>query len=153
MHLFFSEFLDIDECEESGLCGHNARCMNTEGSYMCYCNDGYKLETGERSFRQDGNIVSCKGESLLMLFLLADKIAYCTVVYCLFWPVLLQGRNPFFGLCLLCGFLVFFFFLFWYSVCSSDVRIPESTPDIPTGSQQCFRCGGSEKLDNIMKVM
>lgn len=68
VHVFFPEFLDIDECEESGLCGHNARCVNTEGSYMCYCNDGYKLENGERSFHQDGNIVSCKGESLWMLY-------------------------------------------------------------------------------------
>ncbi|NXW11263.1 SUSD1 protein, partial [Fregetta grallaria] len=51
---------DIDECEESGLCGRNARCVNTEGSYRCYCNDGYKLENGERSFHPDENIVSCK---------------------------------------------------------------------------------------------
>ncbi|XP_030367540.1 sushi domain-containing protein 1 isoform X6 [Strigops habroptila] len=51
---------DIDECEESGLCGHNARCVNTEGSYECFCNDGYKLENGERSFYPDGNTVSCK---------------------------------------------------------------------------------------------
>ncbi|KAM4878908.1 sushi domain-containing protein 1 isoform 3-T4 [Sylvia borin] len=51
---------DIDECEESGLCGHNARCVNTEGSYMCYCNDGYKLETGEHSFHRDENNISCK---------------------------------------------------------------------------------------------
>ncbi|XP_074876860.1 sushi domain-containing protein 1 isoform X4 [Buteo buteo] len=51
---------DIDECEESGLCGQNARCVNTEGSYKCYCNDGYKLENGEHSFHPDGNIVSCK---------------------------------------------------------------------------------------------
>ncbi|KAM9507488.1 sushi domain-containing protein 1 isoform 3-T3 [Guaruba guarouba] len=51
---------DIDECEESGLCGHNAKCVNTEGSYKCYCNDGYKLENGERSFHPDGNTVSCR---------------------------------------------------------------------------------------------
>uniref|UniRef100_A0A8C0UXA3 Sushi domain containing 1 n=1 Tax=Cyanistes caeruleus TaxID=156563 RepID=A0A8C0UXA3_CYACU len=59
---------DIDECEESGLCGQNARCVNTEGSYMCYCNDGYKLETGELSFHQDGKTVSCKGESLWIIW-------------------------------------------------------------------------------------
>ncbi|XP_062480260.1 sushi domain-containing protein 1 isoform X4 [Pezoporus occidentalis] len=51
---------DVDECEESGLCGHNAKCVNTEGSYKCYCNDGYKLENGERSFHPDGNTVSCR---------------------------------------------------------------------------------------------
>lgn len=108
-HLLFSEFLDIDECEESGLCGHNARCVNTEGSYMCYCNDGYKLETGEHSFHQDGNVVSCKGENLWMLFLIADKITCCTTVWCQFWRVLLQGSKPFPGICLLYVLLCFFF--------------------------------------------
>ncbi|XP_054665986.1 sushi domain-containing protein 1 isoform X6 [Grus americana] len=34
--------------------------MNTEGSYNCYCNEGYKLENGERSFHPDGSGVSCK---------------------------------------------------------------------------------------------
>lgn len=73
-HVFFCEFLDIDECEESGLCGRNARCVNTEGSYKCYCNDGYKLETGEHSFLPDQNTVSCKGKSLWVLILLANEM-------------------------------------------------------------------------------
>lgn len=71
---FFSEFSDIDECEEAGLCGYNARCVNTEGSYECYCNDGYKLENGERSFHPYASSASCKGGSLWVLFVLADKI-------------------------------------------------------------------------------
>lgn len=67
-------FLDIDECEESGLCGRNARCVNTEGSYKCSCNDGFKLGNGELYFHPNGSVVSCKGESLWMLLLLADEI-------------------------------------------------------------------------------
>ena len=39
--LFFSPFLygsqDIDECEVSSRCRHGGRCVNTHGSYECYC--------------------------------------------------------------------------------------------------------------------
>lgn len=73
MHIFFSELLDINECEESGLCGHNARCVNTEGSYRCYCNDGYKLESGAHSFHPDGNKDFCQGKNLWMLCVQADN--------------------------------------------------------------------------------
>ena len=34
--------LDIDEClEESSTCAVNAACQNTDGSYKCFCNEGY----------------------------------------------------------------------------------------------------------------
>lgn len=33
--------MDIDECEEDSICGHN--CSNTFGSYQCSCLDGYTL--------------------------------------------------------------------------------------------------------------
>jgi len=34
---------DIDECEsvEQNDCGPNALCTNTEGSYLCRCDEGY----------------------------------------------------------------------------------------------------------------
>lgn len=41
-------FLDIDECstetpeELRHNCHSNATCTNTEGSFMCSCNDGYR---------------------------------------------------------------------------------------------------------------
>lgn len=30
---------DIDECEQNDTCDH--QCLNTEGSFLCLCNDGY----------------------------------------------------------------------------------------------------------------
>ena len=37
--------LDIDECasEDTNNCGQT--CVNTEGSYFCQCDDGYRLES------------------------------------------------------------------------------------------------------------
>ena len=36
---------DIDECE-TGICGSNATCLNTPGSFICTCNEGYYLANG-----------------------------------------------------------------------------------------------------------
>ena len=33
---------DVDECENSDLCHTNGMCLNTPGSYMCSCKDGYR---------------------------------------------------------------------------------------------------------------
>jgi len=32
---------DIDECDTPGVCGDNATCNNTIGSFLCECNLGY----------------------------------------------------------------------------------------------------------------
>ena len=42
---------DIDECheaalEDTGLCGRNGNCINSEGSYDCICATGSALEDG-----------------------------------------------------------------------------------------------------------
>lgn len=43
--LLFLTFIDIDECSlNSTLCDHV--CINTDGSYMCECNEGYQLVSG-----------------------------------------------------------------------------------------------------------
>ena len=35
--------LDINECEDdNGGCSHN--CSNTEGSFECFCSDGYEFD-------------------------------------------------------------------------------------------------------------
>ena len=49
--------LDIDECQEQPhLCGPGGTCRNTQGSFQCICNRGYKLDpTGKK----------CIGESNL----------------------------------------------------------------------------------------
>ncbi|XP_059840950.1 latent-transforming growth factor beta-binding protein 4-like isoform X3 [Hypanus sabinus] len=39
---------DIDECARGATCGEAGMCVNTEGSYRCRCNPGYRL-------RADGN--------------------------------------------------------------------------------------------------
>jgi hypothetical protein len=37
--------IEIDECSESqNICGTNARCLNTPGSYKCECELGYELD-------------------------------------------------------------------------------------------------------------
>ena len=43
---------DIDECSEPStvMCSSNANCVNTEGSFMCVCKDGF-----------EGNGLICEG--------------------------------------------------------------------------------------------
>lgn len=42
---------DINECLQNDIsCGPYAMCMNSEGSYYCVCNLGYKLLSGAESF-------------------------------------------------------------------------------------------------------
>ena len=43
---------DIDECQEgSAGCDHN--CVNTDGSYLCTCMDGYELESDNHTCTGD----------------------------------------------------------------------------------------------------
>ena len=41
--IYFPSYLDDDECESLSTndCHDNATCTNTEGSYSCFCNDGF----------------------------------------------------------------------------------------------------------------
>lgn len=43
---------DINECVEGNPCDKNAACSNTDGSFMCSCQDGYT-----------GDGVTCKGNT------------------------------------------------------------------------------------------
>lgn len=36
---------DVDECQEEIVCGQNATCINTQGSYNCVCNAGFALKS------------------------------------------------------------------------------------------------------------
>lgn len=48
----YISYLDIDECStEPSLCPNEADCMNTDGSYVCVCKEGYT-----------GNGTSCVGK-------------------------------------------------------------------------------------------
>nr|XP_033780189.1 CD97 antigen isoform X1 [Geotrypetes seraphini] len=44
---------DIDECDQLGppVCGTNASCINTPGSFNCICLNGFRTMTGERTFK------------------------------------------------------------------------------------------------------
>lgn len=39
--------IDVDECENSGICQQS--CQNTYGGYRCYCNKGYTLNSDNRT--------------------------------------------------------------------------------------------------------
>ena len=40
--IYYHIIVDIDECSvNTDNCDINARCNNTDGSYICVCNDGY----------------------------------------------------------------------------------------------------------------
>lgn len=37
--------IDINECEQSGICPKPGRCVNILGSYRCICPRGFKLDS------------------------------------------------------------------------------------------------------------
>ena len=56
------KFIDIDECSKSitAICPRGSRCINTNGSYTCTCNEGYFLlqnSTGDIN-RCEGKLIS-----------------------------------------------------------------------------------------------
>ena len=56
--LYASFLLDIDECSvNKGGCQHN--CINTPGSLVCKCDDGYYLDADKKS---------CQGKDASTLF-------------------------------------------------------------------------------------
>lgn len=58
-HSAFSS-LDEDECNEHDVCGGNATCINTNGSFYCACNPGFALKSGRTTFT--GSDEQCEGE-------------------------------------------------------------------------------------------
>ena len=47
------QLTDIDECSMGDVCGAHGMCNNTEGSFVCTCEDGYMLM----------NATHCTGDS------------------------------------------------------------------------------------------
>ncbi|XP_077428050.1 adhesion G protein-coupled receptor E5-like [Vanacampus margaritifer] len=45
-----SKCVDVNECGNSGLCGRHTRCINTNGSYYCQCEDGFRNIHGSDNF-------------------------------------------------------------------------------------------------------
>ena len=50
-------FLDIDECAAGDPCMANAECENTEGSFTCYCRDGYEANPDKVVCSGTGNSI------------------------------------------------------------------------------------------------
>lgn len=65
--LYISFVIDVNECQR-GPCGENASCMNTLGSYLCVCKNGFT-----------GNGESCQGTVLSVQQFLNKKIIGDTV--------------------------------------------------------------------------
>ena len=43
INFLINNIVDVNECTESSdLCGVNAECRNTDGSYYCQCLSGYR---------------------------------------------------------------------------------------------------------------
>ncbi|EDL82474.1 EGF, latrophilin and seven transmembrane domain containing 1, isoform CRA_c [Rattus norvegicus] len=41
---------DVDECNETSVCGDHAVCENTNGGFSCFCVEGYQTSTGKTQF-------------------------------------------------------------------------------------------------------
>lgn len=56
----FATFADVDECNETSVCGDHAECENTNGGFSCFCMEGYQTSMGKMQFTpNDGSY--CQG--------------------------------------------------------------------------------------------
>ena len=110
---FYLFSLDIDECKlsVSPVCPH--KCVNTEGSYKCACNDGYKLEHDKDcvDINECSDISPCSHNCTNTK---GSFVCGCAVGYRLQDDgVSCEGKNPF--ICMVLSIptvvLIFFFFL------------------------------------------
>lgn len=61
IHLFtfLCPHKDIDECTDEKPCGQNTTCTNTNGSYNCQCEGGFRHQKGKVNF----TVGACIGKS------------------------------------------------------------------------------------------
>ena len=89
--------LDIDECSGDNECDPNASCSNTDGSYICSCNSGYRGDgvecllgqCNDRSCMEHGKCVSpttetceCKDGYSFDMYNACVDIDECLLDYC-----------------------------------------------------------------------
>lgn len=51
---------DEDDTDEDGICGENAQCFNTYGSFYCQCLEGFLSSLNSVNFSADSSAV-CRG--------------------------------------------------------------------------------------------
>ncbi len=72
IHTFPVIAIDEDECDSTpSICGNNANCSNTYGSYYCQCHEGFKPPL--TNFTQaDADAIECKGKESLIWWISCD---------------------------------------------------------------------------------
>jgi len=52
---------DENECETPNRCGENAQCVNTNGSYYCICDEGFRSNPPNFTAATAGQCVGTRG--------------------------------------------------------------------------------------------
>ena len=50
-------YVDIDECSQNETNVCDQLCINTDGSFMCACEEGYELKEGTNQCQGDCNVM------------------------------------------------------------------------------------------------
>ncbi len=70
IHTFLVIAIDEDECESTpSICGNNANCFNTYGSFICQCHEGFTASL--INFTQ-ADVIECKGKESLIWWISHD---------------------------------------------------------------------------------
>ncbi|XP_065432545.1 adhesion G protein-coupled receptor E2-like [Chrysemys picta bellii] len=116
---------DIDECRKTpGICGPNATCINTHGSYRCECRAGYVPSDGNTTLCQD--IDECRKTPDI-----CSPSGTCVNTYGSYWCKCRAGYVPSDGNTTLC----------------QDIDECKKTPDICGPNTTCINTNGSYRCE------
>lgn len=71
--VFFSIFVDVDECTRFQPCFNNATCLNINGSYSCNCMLGWEGHDCEKGKKKKGEIIRFISKRLNIFFIYFNK--------------------------------------------------------------------------------
>ena len=80
--------VDIDECHERGICSTNGRCMNTFGSFICQCFDGY---SGHRC--EVAKLTTAKDKQNELFFIIGGSVVGAVLLLGLILASYFYGRR------------------------------------------------------------